>query len=87
MGYGIVSSKTVGVKLDDEMRAKIMERCTSKGCNVSTYLRNLIDKDIAWPVEDGKLRIRFEHGNILLPCSRCGHPVPFGLGDMRLART
>jgi hypothetical protein len=74
-----MAAKTIGVKLNDDLRARVMERCHSKSCNISAYLKNLIDMDLAWPVEEGKLRIKFEEGKIIVPCSRCGNPVPFKL--------
>ena len=79
-------AKTVGVKLDDEIRTRIVEKCQSKSCNVSAYLKNLIKKDLAWSVDDNKARVKLDGDKILLPCTNCGHPVPFKLRDMGLAR-
>lgn len=41
-----MASKTIGVKLDDELRTQVISRCQSKGCKTSDYLKDLIKRDV-----------------------------------------
>ena len=41
-----MASKTIGVKLDDELRTQVMNRCQTKGCKTSDYLKDLIKRDV-----------------------------------------
>lgn len=42
-----MASKTLGAKLDDELRTQVLNRCQSKGCRASDYLKDLIKRDLA----------------------------------------
>lgn len=44
-----MAAKTLGAKLDDVLRAQVLNRCQTKGCRPSDYLKDLIKRDFATP--------------------------------------
>ena len=44
-----MAAKTFGAKLDDDLRAQVLNRCQTKGCRPSDYLKDLIKRDFATP--------------------------------------
>ena len=40
-------AKTIGLKLSDELRAQVVDKCKSKSCRTSDYLKELIVRDIS----------------------------------------
>ncbi len=49
-----MAAKTLGAKLDDELRTQVLNRCQTKGCRTSDYLKDLIKRDLASQSEPAK---------------------------------
>jgi len=76
---------SAATKIDASLQQYLLGKCSEEGCTTSEYIRSLLKYDKE-KTERGT-RMKIEGDTLIVPCTRCGRPMPFKLADLGLKRT